>query len=212
MKNSLIYYLTFVMPIFIGCQNENKQATHLTEDDGSLDNKMETKILLELISHFDYVGDLEIGWSRDEVQSAIPDNYKLFVNDENYLSFQYQEDLFEVVVSFGFFEEKQNSNYSLSIELDKEKELLLTELSEHIEEKISLYWLKYLYTSTTDNNYSNWLIKRDAENIVIHLSTYENHLNVNASSSETGFLDQEEDDGEWVQVGEDGRWVFVPKN
>jgi hypothetical protein len=212
MKNTLVYCLSLVALILISCENENKSNDTIKEADGYANDEMEAKIRLALLNHFDYVASLELGWSREEAQKAIPGNYKLFVDNENYLSFRYQEDLFKAIVTFGFFEEEHNSNYTLSIEINKEKEALLRELSEEIEEKISIHWLRYLYTSASEENYVNWQIKRGAENIVVHLSTDENHLNVNAAYSDDDFLEEEKNNGEWVQVGEDGRWIFVPKN
>lgn len=209
MNSKQILILTLVSLLFANCDNDKETlSSDLQEDEFSLD-QMDSQEIDAFKAHFKYMVSLELGWSRDRVTSELPDKYTVFVDDENYLSFEYKAELFSIIATFGFDEELNNTDYTVSVEVEKEE--LMSLLFEYIKEKITQHWLSEISTSSIEEYYANWEINKDGTNFIVHLSVNENHLNLNALVNDTVFRDEKED-GEWVQVGEDGRWIFVPNN
>lgn len=210
MKKWLQYCFLGICFFEFSCQNDNKSVLtdHKTEENAL---KNEEARINNFLFEFGYLSALEINWPKSQVELAMPEHYKVFVDDENYYSFQYKDSLFHVIASFGFYEEDFSTDYSISLEVKKGEEDLVRALFDKMEDNVSQHWITHLQNSKAEENYVTWEINKDERNFKIHMSMKENHFNINGSSNAVSFS-KEEDEGEWVQVGEDGRWIFVPNN
>lgn len=220
-----INLLTLLLILFmVACSSESKPSekeienteeisqdvSETKEDDFDVEDfEMETDI------NFSFIKYLQLGITYDESKNYL-DQYIDNSNSKKTqqgLENNWEDEMgIEHILSLGSYDDYAIGYITYRIDFPNEESKLLTwNYYTNLQQEL---FETYGEPTTMDESERNGETLWDNEDVVVILTAADDNISLTIDynfPSDSDFEEQEED-GEWVQVGEDGRWVLMPKN
>lgn len=162
----------------------------------------------------DYIKDLRFSLTNNEVLNLLPKDKKMFSESEDGFLYTFKRDNIEHQITTLFYGEEFFSTLIATLVFSEDKSQLdavFMYLNKMLENK-------YKAPVTHDKNdleeSITWLeeTKEQDINYTIKLAKFENTISVSylLIQKHAEDFETEDENGEWVQRGENGDWIFVP--
>lgn len=219
--NKINLFLIALALLLISCNNESPNEENSTlETEQTEDNK--TEISDVDISDFEYSTDanfffleyLKLGITLDECKMYVGqylDDTNLEETEDGLRNKWSNEPNIDHQLSLGTYMGSTLEHLAYRIDFATEESLLLqNDYFDKVLAQLKKTYGKYTSESPEGENVAK-IWETENEGIILDRSLNAIILQINyAYPPDTEAFDEEEN-GEWIQVGEDGRWVFIPK-
>lgn len=202
MKTGYIQALIFGLGFLLfSCSSNNKEGSDQQEDLQEID-----------FMHFDYIAELHPSMKAEAIVKLLPADKKLIGDKEEGFAYDFTTDKINhslVVLTYG-----EASFSDLTIELDFTSRIQDIERSFMYVTKIleNRFHTAVTHAASSNQETITWSEKISDENkvLTITLTKYDKLITVNFNVVNNDNEDYGGADGEWVQRGPDGEWIFVP--
>jgi hypothetical protein len=190
-------FLATIIFLFFSCNEDNVHSEQPV-------SKIE-------LSQFDYLEKLFFTSTSKDLEKLLPANKTLIGNNEDGLAYDFGENGIKQSTSFMFYGNNFFSDANISIEFTDNLDSL---------DHVFIYISKLLenkngkpnfYDKTDADETITWIEENVDGNLYItKLTKYDTMISVNLNLEEADSDYGSDVNGEWVQRGENGEWVFVP--
>lgn len=209
MKAIKYFFVIAVASILFSCNNSLKK---------------ESEIDLDSDIHTFFEDIVDKNFTRDELLKLLPNDNKAVTINKEMAVYEIRRDDVYIYAMFYFYGNEFCQEVDISFEVKNDDELKASRyyiiLSKSLENKLGKPFDAYA-DDVTEN--ISWEVEMmDAVNLITLSKNQYQMLHYNSSyllfedivPDADSFFDyyEDEENGEWVQVGEDGEWVFVTNN
>jgi len=202
MKTGLLSTLLIILSMLTySCASNSNEKSDNDENEQNID-----------FAQFDYIGALHFAITRDEITQLLPHDKKLVGDKEEGFAYDFVQEEIEhhmVVLTYG-----AESFTDLTIELDFSKHATAIEkafmyINKHLENRFEA---PVSHAASSNQETITWIDNNLSDNqvLTITLTKYDKLITVNYHAINNDNEDYGGAEGEWVQRGPNGEWIFVP--
>ena len=202
MKTQLFTALVFGMAIvFSSCSSNEK-----TED------QKEVQMQELDLKNFDYIGKITFNQQTDEIVNLLPQDKTVVGDTEDGLAFAFSHDKIMHTVTILTYGALFFSDLNIEIDFSENRKAIEKSFS-HINKSLEKRFkspTSRAASSTQETTTWQEISKGEQRHLSIPLTKYKNLITIDLKASDSQNQDFSSSEGEWVQRGPTGDWVFVP--